>query len=46
MSRFSVLKPFLLLYKFTQKINCDKFLKQFLLPPDYAQQIMALDRIA
>lgn len=46
MSRFSVLKPFLLLYKFTQKIKFDKFLKQALLPPDYAQQIMALDRMA
>lgn len=45
MSRFSVLKPFLLLYKFTQKIKFDKFLKQALLPPNYAQQIMALDRI-
>lgn len=45
MSRFSVLKPFLLLYKFTQKIKFDKFLKQALLPPDYAQQIMALDRM-
>lgn len=46
MSRFSVLKPFLLLYKFTQKIKFDKFLKQALLPPDYAQQVMALDRVA
>lgn len=46
MSRFSVLKPFLLLYKFTQKIKFDKFLKQALLPPNYAQQIMALDRMA
>ncbi len=46
MSSFSVLKPFLLLYKFTQKIRFDKFLKQALLPPDYAQQIMALDRMA
>ena len=45
MSRFSVLKPFLLLYKFTQKINCDKFLKQALLPPEYAKRIMALDRM-
>ncbi len=46
LSNFSVLKPFLLLYKFTQKIKFDKFLKQALLPPDYAQQIMALDRMA
>jgi len=46
MSRFSVLKPFLLLYKFTQKIKFDKFLKQALLPPNYAKQIMALDRMA
>jgi hypothetical protein len=46
MSRFSFLKPFLLLYKFIQKIKFDKFLKQALLPPDYATQIMALDRTA
>lgn len=46
MSRFSVLKPFLLLYKFTQKIKFDKVLKQALLPTDYAKQIMSLDRIA
>lgn len=46
MSSFTTLKPFLLLYKFTQKIKVDKFLKQTLLPPTYAQQIMALDRVA
>ena len=46
MSRFSILKPFLLLYKFTQKINFDKFLKKALLPPNYTKQIMSLDRIA
>jgi hypothetical protein len=46
MSRFSFLKPFLQLYKFIQKIKLDKLLKQALLPPDYAKQIMALDRTA
>jgi hypothetical protein len=46
MSRFSLLKPFLLLYKFILKIKFDKFLKQALLPPVYAKQIMALDKIA
>ncbi len=46
MSSYSSLKPFLLLYKFTQKMKVDKFLKQALLPPSYAQQIMTLDRVA
>jgi hypothetical protein len=46
MSRFSLLKPFLLLYKFILKIKFDKFLKQALLPSNYAKQIMSLDRIA
>ncbi len=46
LSSFTALKPFLLLYKFTQKMKVDKFLKQALLPPAYAQQIMALDRVA
>ncbi len=43
---FSGLKPFLLLYKYAQKARIDKFLKQLLLPPRYAEQIMALDRLA
>lgn len=38
------LKPFLLLYKFTQKIKIDKFLKSALLPSAFKQQIFALDR--
>jgi hypothetical protein len=39
-----LLKPFLQFYKFMQKISLDKYLKMALLPPDYAKQIMALDR--
>lgn len=46
MNGASWLKPFLLLYKFTQKIRLDSILKKALLPTDYAQQIMALDRMA
>lgn len=45
MSHFSVLEPFLLLYKCIQKIKFDKYLKQALLPSNYAKQIMALDRM-
>lgn len=45
-SKVSWLKPFLPLYKFTQKIKLDKILKQALLPPNYAKQIMDLDRLA
>ncbi len=41
-----VLKPFLLLYKITQKIYLDKYLKVALLPTEYYQQIMDLDRSA
>jgi hypothetical protein len=40
----SLLKPALLLYKFTKKMRWNKFLKQALLPPTYVSQIMALDR--
>lgn len=46
LQEFSSLKPFLLLYKYAQKIRFDKFLKQLLLPADYTQQIAALDRLA
>lgn len=43
-SKILWLKPFLPLYKFTQKIKLDKFLKQALLPTNYTKQIMDLDR--
>jgi hypothetical protein len=43
-SKILWLKPFLLLYKFTQKIKLDKLLKSALLPSAFKQQIFALDR--
>ncbi len=39
----SSLRPFVALYKQSRKIRADKLLKQLLLPPAYAAQIMGLD---
>ena len=41
---FSLLKPFLWLYKIARKLSFDKLLKSTLLPSNYKKQVFALDR--
>ncbi|MDX1543270.1 MAG: oxygenase MpaB family protein [Christiangramia sp.] len=41
----SLLKPLIIMYKFSRSFHLDKLLKSLLLPPDYKDEIRSLDRI-
>lgn len=43
--RFSLLKPLLGLYKLSRSIQADGLLKALILPPDYKEEIEALDHL-
>ncbi|MCM8567993.1 DUF2236 domain-containing protein [Gramella jeungdoensis] len=45
LNRLTLLKPIIIIYKFSRSFHLDKLLKSLILPSDYKKEIRSLDRI-